>query len=130
MIGSHVLRRTDATMRWALHTKIIKQAFGADVLKEAKQLNPSITTICRPIWMLTTNAIQAANSIISKYNEWNFIPDYTELWNESDELGQNLHIGLERRLELHQIAVPILVAAGIKVAGFSFSVGQPQQADI
>lgn len=131
MIGPHALGRTDAIIRWCKKTGIVKQAFDTNVLKEAKQNNPTILTICRPKWMLRTDSgIEAAKEIIQFYKDHQFIPDYTELWNESDEIGQNLGNGLERRLELHQEAVPVLRDAGIAVAGFSFSVGQPQPNDI
>lgn len=131
-IGPHGIIPTAPALRWAEHSSIVKQAFGVNALVAAKAANPNILTVCRPIWMLRTDSgVDAAFDIIEFYRlHEGFVPDLTELWNESDEVGQNLGSGLERRLELHQEAVPVLHAAGIKVAGFSFSEGQPQLDDV
>ncbi len=131
LLGPHALADTAAVRRWSGSARIVKQAFGTSVLKAAKDANPNLLTVCRPIWQLTTDsAAAAAGDIISFYQAHGFTPDYTELWNEGDELGQNLGHGLERRVALTAQAVSILSGAGIKVAGGSHSVGQPQQADI
>lgn len=132
-LGPHALANTEPVRRWAAQAPIVKGAFdgGVDVVRAAKAANPSVITVYRPKWMLRTDSGQlAAQEVIEFYRSKGFIPDYTELWNEGDEIGQRLGNGLERRLQLHQEAVGILNAAGIQVAGFSFSERNPGPDDI
>lgn len=140
-LGPHALANTEPVRRWSANAPIVKQAFGLDVLQAAKAANPSVIAVCRPFHMLRTDSGQAAAAeIIGFYQSKGFAPDYTELWNECDELDQNVGSGcgpggvyrggLERRVVLTAEATAVLNAAGYQVAGFSFSERSPGPADI
>lgn len=129
-IGPHGIIPTAGALRWATHSSVVKQAFGVDLLRAAKAVNPSILTVCRPLWMLRADSgLEAANEVIAFYGRHGFKPDITLLWNERDEIGQRLGQGLERRVDLTAEATATLHAEGLKVGGFSFSTGVPEQAD-
>ncbi len=118
-LGPHVLSVTDAGSRWAASAPIVKQAFGFNLLRTAPGKK-----ICRPIWRLNKDGAVAAQQIIAFYG--GFRPDYTELWNEYDEWGRH---ELYERIRQTRIATDILHQAGLKVAGFSFSTGTPEEAE-
>jgi len=123
-LGPQIYGVTDAGLLWARRANCTKQIFGTNALPHAQS---GAITICRPIWRLRTDSgAEAARDIIRALDRWGgYRPSYVELWNESDEVGQRLGSGLERRVQLHEEAVPILHANGIRVAGFSFSTGNP-----
>ena len=114
-------------MAWARVTPIVKQAFGVGALRVAPD---GAVKICRPIWHLRTDSgVEAAREILRQYDAWGYRPPITEFWNEGDEIGQRLGNGLERRVELMAEAVQVFHANNLQVAGFSFSVGNPEAED-
>lgn len=126
-LGPHAITPTAAGYLWAGRANITKQAFGVYVLRSAQS---GAITVCRPIHALRTDSgAEAARDILRRLDSWGgYQPSYVELWNEN-EAGQRLGQGLERRVQLTAEAVQILHAAGIRVAGFSFSTGVPEPDD-
>jgi len=126
-LGPHVLAPTSPAMDWSRAAPIVKHTFGVDALREAPA---GALKICRPIWHLRTDSgVEAAREILRQYDAWGYRPPITEFWNEGDEIGQHLGAGLERRVELTAEVVQVFHTNNLQVAGFSFSVGNPDEDD-
>ncbi len=117
-------------MNWATRAQeVIKQLDGTDALKAAP---PRAITIYRRYW---PDAVQndriAAGNVEGTVSEIlaglaDFRPSYVELFNE---VAQTLGGGLEQHADFVADATKLLHARGLKVAGFSFSTGNPGQSE-
>lgn len=120
-LGPHVLASTSLAMDWARAAPIVKQL---DVTNALSAAPPGAITIFRKYYKfqdINRNGADVANEILAALG--GFRPSYAELFNE---WAQRLGNGLERHVEFTREAVDVLHRAGVAVAGFSFSTGQPE----
>lgn len=123
-LGPHVQFETSPAMDWARAAPIVKELDTTNALAAAP---PGAITIFRKYFAnqdINRNGADVANEILAALG--GFRPSYAELYNE---WAQRLGNGLERHVEFTREAVDVLHRAGVAVAGFSFSVGNPEQAE-
>ncbi len=121
-IGPHAIFPSSNVNYWAQRAPVTKALDNTATLGQASGIK-----IFRHFFAnqdLNRDGASIAYEIINALN--GFRPDYVELYNE---IAQRLGQGLERYVTLHEEAVPILHAAGLKVIGFCFSTGNPEAAD-
>ncbi len=124
-LGPHGIRTTDAGLRWARKASIVKQIDSADLLRVAPDW---AIRVYRKYYqhqdvMAARGGAAVARDIIASLNGYNHPRLYVEVFNEwrqrIDEIAYHVDVLAE--------AVPVLHAAGYKVAGFSFSTGNPER---
>lgn len=131
-LGVHIIRPTAAAMKLAAHMPVVKAIDSTAPLQAAQ---PGAIKVYR---LYLTDAeqndylygvdggVRLANRVMYALNGYRDANLYVELLNEK---GQRLHNGLIEHVRMMKEAVPILHTAGLKVAGFSFSTGNPERED-
>lgn len=120
-LGPHVQFETSPAMDWARVAPIVKELDTTNALRAAP---PGAITIFRKYYEfqdINRSGADVANEILGALG--GFHPSYVELFNETK---QRVGDGLERHVEFTREAVDVLHRAGVAVAGFSFSTGQPE----
>lgn len=124
MIGPHVINQTGPALEWARRAKIVKALGSTDALRIAP--DDAIRIFRRWFPTQPLDNWSAVDAILESLGGYRHNLLYVELYNEEHQrLGQ----GLEAYTEWTREAARRLHAVGLKVAGFSFSTGQPEQAD-
>ncbi len=123
-LGPHVIVDTPPARAWSSQARVVKQLDGTSALAAAP---PGASTVFRKYFAnqdIDRHGGDIAREIIAALG--GFRPSYVELYNET---AQRLGQGLERHVEFTAEAVEVLHQESIAVAGFCFSVGNPEQAD-
>jgi hypothetical protein len=122
-IGPHAQQCTEPAQRWAAVAPIVKTVSDVGILDQAKA---GAFTVYRHFWPYQDSVTpeQAASDVLASLNGRK--PSCVEYKNEWRQFGwENLasHIEETRRF------TELMHLAGLKVAGFGFSVGCPEPAD-
>jgi hypothetical protein len=123
-LGPHIIAETQRAREWASTAPIALEMDGINAIALAPA---GATTIFRkyfPQQPIQRNGADAAYEILGDLH--GFRPTYAVIYNEE---AQTLGNGLERYVEFTREAVDVLHGAGVAVAGFSFSTGNPGEAD-
>jgi hypothetical protein len=124
-IGPHIIQATPAAMAWARQAVVVKQLDGTQALREAR---PDALRIFRHYFPQQTfgDTAGAANTILSALGGYRHPRLLVELYNE---VGQRLGQGLREHVGWTYDVTARLHDAGVQVAGFSFSTGNPGRDD-
>ncbi len=116
-LGPHIIQPTAAAMAWAAHAPIYKR-LGAPA------------PITRVFWpddeQNARIASMAVDQTVADIEAVSTAGQWVELFNE---VAQRQGAGLEQHADFMAAIVPKLHGLGVKVAGFSFSVGNPGLAE-
>jgi hypothetical protein len=124
--GPHIILDTTPALQWAQQANVVKVLDRPWLLRG---LDPSVLTIYRKYFAdqsLERNGADVAREIVADCQQAGVVPTYCELYNETAQYPWE---GLERHIELVREAVPVIHAYGSRVAGFSFSTGNPNEAE-
>lgn len=124
-LGPHVIRPTPEALTWARQASIVKQIDGTEALRAAPDGAVRVFRHYEPNQTITAEPNVIASRILNALGGYRHPRLYVEIFNEvAQRLGEALeqHVALVRGVTLR------LHWAGVKVAGFSFSTGQPDLA--
>lgn len=126
-LGPHVILPSEAAMRWVQHAGVVKSLDRPDTLRAAPDSALRIFRHYFPNQPLDADPSWVAGEILGALGGYRHPLLYVEApYNEAYQfLGQ----GLEQYVTLTRAVTNILHANGVKVAGFCFSVAQPQMSD-
>lgn len=124
-LGPHGILTTDAAIQWSRRAPITKSLDRVGLLQQAQ---PGAITIFRGYFTPAEQDRADPDFTFDRIMErlQGFVPTYTEL---NNEWRQRLIWGLASHVEFTRACVKRFHAVGIRVAGFSFSTGQPEMED-
>jgi len=125
-LGPHVIVPTEQAIFWAERANTVLNFDGSGLGVSALLAAPdSALRIFRHYFQnqdLGRSGVDVANDVLAALGGYRHPNLYAQLYNER---GHDMASGVPDLLRLTQEAVPVLHAAGVKVAGFAFSTSWP-----